>query len=1095
MNLMPFASNTIRLDNTINGYLCSVRNADRAARSSERRNNVVSWISEIKSTSNVTVRKKRGRRAPPSTKRLREKKVDEEIGSDDAVDNDINDTDEGQADTNQSDVHSEEHVDGRTSDGLQKSAQSGNASDGPSSAAEEQGNLTNSKDVIKKVQKKLKMYCMRVMMEDVPEKEWLCEDCETMVESEKEKKLEKSQAKVGTSKGQSFQGEMNKAAKNRSSDSELVAQNVDNNESDTANKGNDMVKNRMEASSIRYTISETGDAYMGADTRKRMSSSRESSFGYDADKGKQPSQVGTSLTSNAPKNQAPQPRGKLLILLFSDLDSLHRILNVQFMVPKVKQLLNEVPQKPKSLKESWSSILKKEAPISMTTKSATFKKPKPPEPANKAKSSISPPAEEPKLANQLGSQNLASDQCSSILGTPSTTSVVAPAILKIDTTAQPLATGNNTADLNNLGTAHLQGGNSEQKKPLLAKVPESTVLPNTERSLGGILGAAQRKVIQNLDPSHRDAKIKDPAGFRQGASSSNRLIRCQRCNEPGHSTQFCAVDKLRVSAVKPLSDRNLKDASAKRNRTSETNTSAATEKAASRSGNQSEQILKCGTYQSPVYGPKDVLPASLGHLKKPSPLSAPGSTASVDYSKLKFKDDYPTLSATTVTSADNGRTMPSDRRDESAQAFSTGDEPMASTRTGRSPELCDGFQAHLSCSASQLVLEVAKKFPSKVQLEEVPRQNSWPTQFQENGPTYNDVGLFFFARDIQSYESHYSKLVENMLKNDLILRGSVGAVELLILPSNILSKNFQISRKDCSNLPTDKLTSGLEPNFNEDPRAPDPSTSVLSSSLSFSKDRDSFAKQNTSLLRSANYVPSLEGNPGKPDVKTSDTFRDTVSERDFDVNMVSATCSVSLTHQEEPGKESTTINLNDAEDFMDIDHVNTDEISTVAMDSHASGGGRKRSFDTANGAAEVDEVLEHKKVKLDNVGSTNSGLSDNSNNGRLSSKVHPLAASIGDDVTSNKSMAEASSADKKCVFPLDLNAVDDTASENIVNIPSSDDEELQARGNNRSTDITGQLSLSLAFPSRKEQDSNPQSEPQRQFPSNKNNTSSVWGQQ
>lgn len=205
------------------------------------------------------------------------------------------------------------------------------------------------------------------------------------------------------------------------------------------------------------------------------------------------------------------------------------------------------------------------------------------------------------------------------------------------------------------------------------------MLPNTERSLGGILGAAQRKVIQNLDPSHRDAKIKDPAGFRQGASSSNRLIRCQRCNEPGHSTQFCAVDKLRVSAVKPLSDRNLKDASAKRNRTSETNTSAATEKAASRSGNQSEQILKCGTYQSPVYGPKDVLPASLGHLKKPSPLSAPGSTASVDYSKLKFKDDYPTLSATTVTSADNGRTMPSDRRDESAQAFSTGDEPMAST--------------------------------------------------------------------------------------------------------------------------------------------------------------------------------------------------------------------------------------------------------------------------------------------------------------------------------------------------------------------------------------------------------------------------------
>lgn len=146
---MSFTANTIRLDNTINGYLCSVRNADRAARSSDRRNNVVSWISEMKNTSNVAVRKKRGRRAPPSTKRLRDKKVDEEIVSDYAVDNDINDTD-GQADTNQSDVHSEEHVDGRTTDSLQKTGQSGNASDGPSSASEEQGHLTNSKDVLHK---------------------------------------------------------------------------------------------------------------------------------------------------------------------------------------------------------------------------------------------------------------------------------------------------------------------------------------------------------------------------------------------------------------------------------------------------------------------------------------------------------------------------------------------------------------------------------------------------------------------------------------------------------------------------------------------------------------------------------------------------------------------------------------------------------------------------------------------------------------------------------------------------------------------------------------------------------------------------------
>ena len=133
----------------------------------------------------------------------------------------------------------------------------------------------------------------------------------------------------------------------------------------------------------------------------------------------------------------------------------------------MKQLLNEVPQKPKNLKESWSSIIKKEGPISMTTKSATFKKPKPCEAANKAKSSITL-AEEPRVANQLMSQNVTNDQCSSILGTPSTTaSMVAPVISKTDT----LATGNSMADSNNLCTAHLHGCKSYIDKfpcPLLS---------------------------------------------------------------------------------------------------------------------------------------------------------------------------------------------------------------------------------------------------------------------------------------------------------------------------------------------------------------------------------------------------------------------------------------------------------------------------------------------------------------------------------------------------------------------------------------------------------------------------------------------------
>ncbi len=55
-------------------------------------------------------------------------------------------------------------------------------------------------------------YCMRVMMEEVPEGEWLCEECENELEYEKKKKLEKSQLKVGASKSQFFERKTNKIA-------------------------------------------------------------------------------------------------------------------------------------------------------------------------------------------------------------------------------------------------------------------------------------------------------------------------------------------------------------------------------------------------------------------------------------------------------------------------------------------------------------------------------------------------------------------------------------------------------------------------------------------------------------------------------------------------------------------------------------------------------------------------------------------------------------------------------------------------------------------------------------------------------------------
>ena len=128
---------------------------------------------------------------------------------------------------------------------------------------------------------------------------------------------------------------------------------------------------------------------------------------------------------------------------------------------------------------------------------------------------------------------------------------------------------------------------------------------------------------------------------------------------------------------------------------------------------------------------------------------------------------------------------------------------------------------------------------------------------------------------------------------------------------------------------------------------------------------------------------------------------------------------------------------------MHIYDVNCIEGNSGAVNhvSHASGGAQKRKVDTANWT-EVNGSLD-KKIKLDNISSPmESSLSENIRDGRLSSKVYPLAALSVDDCTDNKAMAGTSKSNGKCIFLLDLNVADDAGTGNGVTILSSDDEDL-----------------------------------------------------
>lgn len=112
-------------------------------------------------------------------------------------------------------------------------------------------------------------------------------------------------------------------------------------------------------------------------------------------------------------------------------------------------------------------------------------------------------------------------------------------------------------------------------------------------------------------------------------------------------------------------------------------------------------------------------------------------------------------------------------------------------KIGKLADFRDGLQAHLSTCASPKVLEVVAKFPSKLLLHEVPRMSIWPVQFQEIGVKEDNIALYFFAKDLESYERSYKYLLETMMRRDLALKGNYDGVELLIFPSTHLPQNAQ----------------------------------------------------------------------------------------------------------------------------------------------------------------------------------------------------------------------------------------------------------------------------------------------------------------
>ncbi|KAF5442581.1 hypothetical protein F2P56_035223 [Juglans regia] len=355
--------------------------------------------------------------------------------------------------------------------------------------------------------------------------------------------------------------------------------------------------------------------------------------------------------------------------------------------------------------------------------------------------------------------------------------------------------------------------------------PLSTHSLNAGRPSNYADGTVQDGLPQSQEITNQCEKTREGSTrTRPTATSASKSVFCQKCKDTGHAAEFCTMSMLQASTT---------DASAARS-----------SKGEKHEGNKLKAAIHAALLRRPeIYRKKGVLdqPDDLSvsntdlNYKIASPdqllvsnkskdiVSSEGSHeklailgSSISDSSKQVTTNTLKQSASNQTDAffsklgDSYSTIVSVGKptvtDFSCQASITSVLLKTSIvpeyesiwqgrfelhRGGKLLELCDGVQAHLSTCASPKVLEVVNKFPHKISLHEVPRFSTWPSQFYESGAKEDNIALYFFAKDHGSYERNYKSLLDNMIKNDLALKGNFEGIELLIFPSNQLPEKSQ----------------------------------------------------------------------------------------------------------------------------------------------------------------------------------------------------------------------------------------------------------------------------------------------------------------
>ncbi|KAL0887765.1 hypothetical protein Bca101_011748 [Brassica carinata] len=337
-----------------------------------------------------------------------------------------------------------------------------------------------------------------------------------------------------------------------------------------------------------------------------------------------------------------------------------------------------------------------------------------------------------------------------------------------------------------------------------------------------------------------------------------------------------------------------------------------------------------------------------------------------------------------------------------------------------------GIQAHLSTLASPKVAEVVNKFPEKFSLSEVPRLSTWPGQFQDIGTKEDHIALFFFAKDVESYERNYKPLVDNMMKKDLALKGNLDNVELLVFASNQLPPKCQRwnmlyflwgvfrGRKDtCTN--PQKNPSLLASNVL--PRDQEPNDLCQTSSPSKRLEKATPLREsprNINETQNRIDVPSHENPSDKESsIERSSNTKEEIGPKEAEpgANHISRQASIvnkvqqHIEDQESGGRKDVPMTVTDSEIPRHGQDNPLEKDLNCSKASH-----RKRPLWEVTKPA-----TENQKVEF-----SNEGLSEGSPNKKLKTENERSSCVSQDTFGNDSGMIMEKSP--KVVFPLDLNA-------------------------------------------------------------------------